>query len=90
MRKIAARSCGSIAAQDRRAAWAASIAACTSALPASWQRASRCACRCGTRTSAIRPVRISRPPITSGISISRAESSASLAWSAARSGVPGA
>ena len=65
----AARSCQAIAAQlaprlARRLGGGA-----TSAGPAWWKRASTWWCRCGARTSAMRPVRTSWPPMTSGISM---------------------
>ena len=46
--------------------------------------------RWGMTTSAVSPVRISSPPITSGRSIRWDSSSSSFAFSAPRSGEPGA
>ena len=89
-RKIAARSSHRVWAHHCCASTADSIAIFTSAGPAWCTLASTLRWSCGEVTSMVFPVRISFPPMTRGISITEAPSSASLALRAAFSGEFGA
>jgi hypothetical protein len=89
-RNTAARSSHGNAAHAGRALSAASIAAVTSAAPAWWNAPSGCRRLCGITIGSVRPVRTSRPSITSGTSISSADIAARRRFNAAFSGLPGA
>ena len=76
-------------AHSRRASSAASIAWLTCAGSAACQSASTCRWSCGITDCSVRPVLISHPPITSGMSIRSPAICASRALSSARSGEAG-
>ena len=88
--RIAARSSQRQVDQSRCASPAALMAACTSCVRALCHVAVMCPCLCGDVAFAMSPVRISFPPMTSGISGHSFSIAARRVLSAARSGEPGA
>src|SRR5438876_6054963 len=90
LRNTAARRSRLHADQSRHASRAAATAARTSVGPAWCTLARTWRWQWGITASVVFPVRTSLPPITSGISMGRADRSLRARLSSARSGVPGA
>ena len=89
LRKTAARASQGISDQSRQAARAAATARATSLGPAWWQVASTWRWSCGATAFAVRPVRTSRPPMTSGISTASPSIASSRDLRVCLSGEPG-
>jgi hypothetical protein len=88
-RNTAARSSQRQLAHSRATRFDAAIASCTCSGPAACQSASACVWSCGMTAWCVRPVRISRPPMTTGMSMRSAAIVFSRSFSAARSAEPG-
>ena len=90
LRNTAARSSQGHDAHSRRASSVLAIARPASSAPASCHTPRRSPWSCGARRGWVFPVRISSPPMMTGMSASWSEIERSAAFSSARSGVPGA